>query len=360
MSPAADLASSPEIDKLIGQNAPIAVGVSGGKDSQAAALAVYARLATVGHTGPKVLIHSDLGSTEWKDSLPMCQRLANHLNTELIVVRRRAGDMMDRWEARWQSSVRRYADLETVTLVLPWSTPGMRFCTSELKTHVITAELRRRFPFETIVSVTGVRRAESSARSRGTIASLSVDGRMWTWRPLSDWSTEQVIACVLGHGLELHPAYTQFGLRRVSCRFCIMSGLQDLRAAAAVSESADLYRAMVGLEIRSTFPFQSKRWLGDIAPSLLSGAPQVALQEAKEKATARQALEAMLTKDMLYVKGWPQRMLTDAEAAVLAHVRTGVSALLNIQAHYLDVTSIHARYARLMQEHTRQGVLWAS
>jgi 3'-phosphoadenosine 5'-phosphosulfate sulfotransferase (PAPS reductase)/FAD synthetase len=360
VSPATGLASTPEIDRLIAQNVPIAVGVSGGKDSQAAALAVYAHLRSVGHTGPRVLIHSDLGSTEWKDSLPTCQRLANHLDTELIVVRRRAGDLMERWEARWQSSVRRYADLDTVTLVLPWSTPRMRFCTSELKTHIISAELRRRFPFETIVSVTGVRRAESSARARGTIAGLSVDGRMWTWRPLSDWSTEQVVACVLRHGLELHPAYTQFGLSRVSCRFCIMSRQQDLVAAAAVPESADLYRAMVGLEIRSTFPFQSERWLGDVAPNLLSEGARAALLEAKDKATARHALESLLTQDMLYVKGWPQRMLTDAEARVLAQVRAGVSALLNIQAHYLDAGSIHARYAQLLQERARQGVLWAS
>jgi 3'-phosphoadenosine 5'-phosphosulfate sulfotransferase (PAPS reductase)/FAD synthetase len=349
----------PDIDALVARSVPVAVGVSGGKDSQAAALAVYAHLDSVGHSGPRVLIHSDLGSTEWNDSLPMCQRLAAHLETELIVVRRRAGDLMDRWEARWQSSVRRYADLETVTLVLPWSTPGMRFCTSELKTHVIAAELRRRFPFETIVSVTGVRRAESAARARGSVASLSTDGRIWTWRPLSDWSTEQVIEYVLASGLELHPAYTQFGLSRVSCRFCIMSGLKDLIAAAAVPESVDLYRAIVGLEIRSTFAFQGARWLGDVAPNLLSEAARLGLQEAKEKASARKALEMMLTKDMLYVKGWPQRMLTDDEAAVLAHVRTGVSALLNIQAHYLDVPSIHARYAHLMQENPRQGVLWA-
>jgi len=91
------------------------------------------------------LIHSHLGSSEWNDSLPVCQRLASHLHTDLIVVTRRAGDLMARWEARWRSSVQRYADLETVTLVLPLSTPAMRFCTSELKTHLIEAELRRRF-----------------------------------------------------------------------------------------------------------------------------------------------------------------------------------------------------------------------
>lgn len=68
----------------------------------------------------------------------------------------------------------------------------------------------------------------------------------------------------------------------------------------------------------------------------------------------------MLTADMLYVKGWPQRMLTDAQATVPAEVRTRVSALLKIQAHYLAAASIHARYAQLMRGDARQGVLWVS
>jgi 3'-phosphoadenosine 5'-phosphosulfate sulfotransferase (PAPS reductase)/FAD synthetase len=348
------IASTPEIDGLIASNAPVAVGVSGGKDSQAAALAVFAHLDSVGHRGPRVLIHSHLGSSEWNDSLPVCQCLASHLHTELVVVTRRAGDLMARWEARWRSSVQRYADLETVTLVLPWSTPSMRFCTSELKTHLIEAELRRRFRFQTIVSVTGVRRAESATRARGSVASLSIGGTMWSWRPLSDWSTEQVIERVLASGLELHPAYGRFGLSRVSCRFCIMSSGRDLVAAAAVPESAELYRCMVGLEVRSTFAFQGTRWLGDVAPELLTESVRAGLQLAKEKAVARKALEKMLTKDMLYVKGWPKRMLTDEEAAVLAHVRTRVSSLLEIDARYLDVPSVHARYAQLMEESARR------
>lgn len=158
------ISTDPTIDALLSANAPVAVGVSGGKDSQAAALATFDHLDRIGHRGQRLLIHSDLGSVEWNESLPVCQRLADHLATELMIVRRGAGDLMDRWEARWQSSVRRYENLETVTLVLPWSTPAMRFCTSELKTHIITRELRRRFDGAPYINVTGVRREESAAR----------------------------------------------------------------------------------------------------------------------------------------------------------------------------------------------------
>src|SRR5581483_2926625 len=98
------------------------------------------------HRGPRVLIHSDLGRVEWGDSLPQCERLAAHLGLELIVVRRQAGGLMERWQTRWANNVARCAALECVKLILPWSTASMRFCTSELKTAIICRELVQRFP----------------------------------------------------------------------------------------------------------------------------------------------------------------------------------------------------------------------
>ena len=124
------VARAPEIDAALASNAVCAISVSGGKDSVAAGLATWAHLDLIGHTGPRILIHADLGVVEWKDSLPCCERLAAHLGAELLVVKRKAGDMMDRWEGRWVNNVARYNDLSCVKLILPWSTPSMRFCTS--------------------------------------------------------------------------------------------------------------------------------------------------------------------------------------------------------------------------------------
>lgn len=343
-----EISTAPVIDALLAAGAPVAIGVSGGKDSQAAALATIGHLDRIDHIGPRVLIHSDLGTVEWNESLPVCRRLADHLNIELITVRRKAGDLMDRWEGRWVSSVRRYANLETVTLVLPWSTPSMRFCTSELKTHVIAAELKRRFPGQTFVNVTGVRREESAARARGAVASADSTGKFWTWRPISDWTTAQVFERIADAGVEPHQAYRQFGMSRVSCRFCIMSNAADLAAATAVPESHDLYRRMVDLEIASSFGFQGSRWLGDVAPQILTDAQRAGLVQTKKRAVVRVAAEAQISKGMLYVKGWPTRMLTDAEASLLAGVRKIVSAAIGFAAEYLDVASIHRRYADLM------------
>lgn len=222
-------ASAPELDQLLVSHPPVAVGVSGGKDSQAAAIATMQHLDALGHRGSRVLIHADLGVVEWDDSIRVCQEMAQHFGIELIIVRRAAGDLMQRWEARWRSSMNRYRDLLTVTLVPCWSTPKMRFCTSELKTHVIQSELRRRFRGQHIINVTGIRRAESSARSKSTIYSTA---ETWTnWRPIVDWQENEVFQAIDASGMHPHPAYRRFGMSRVSCRFCIMSNTSDLQAA---------------------------------------------------------------------------------------------------------------------------------
>jgi len=345
----------PPIVDLLEQGAAVAIGVSGGKDSQAAAMATFEYLDKIGHSGPRLLIHADLGSVEWADSLPTCEHLADRLGAELVVVRRKQGGLMDRWESRWRSNVARYENLSTVTLVPCWSTPAMRFCTSELKTSKIHAELKRRFSRLPIISVTGVRREESPQRARAEIFDHKPGERIWTWRPILDWSEAEVFSSLDFWGIEPHPAYRRFGLTRVSCRFCIMSSLPDLMAAAAQPETHDLYRQMVGLECRSTFAFQSSRWLGDIAPHLLELRMRDRFAMAKERADRRREAERRLTKPMLYVKGWPTRMLSDGEADLLAEVRSEVSATLGFRARYRDRASIHARYAELLDMHASRG-----
>lgn len=342
------LSTTPAIESLIATGSPVAIGVSGGKDSQAAALAVCEHLDGAAHPGPRLLVHSDLGSVEWKDSLSVCQDLAAHLGLELVVLRRDKGGLMERWETRWRSSMARYRDLSTVTLVPCWSTPSLRYCTSEMKTHPITAMLRRRFPGEVVINVTGIRRDESRRRAKSAIAEMDRSGRLWNWRPILDWSADDVFAFIARHGLQPHPAYFEFGMSRVSCRFCIMSSLADLAAAAARPEAHHLYRRMVLLEIASSFAFQGGRWLGDIAPHILDDDSRRGLVRAKATAALRTEAESRITPAMLYVRGWPTRMLTDTEAETLASVRREVSTLFGFESHCLDRDSVHERYAQLL------------
>ena len=92
-----------------------------------------------------------------------------------------------------------------------------------------------------------------------------------TWNPLIHWTHADVLDYVRSRGDVLHAAYRIFGSSRVSCAFCVLSSQADLQAAASCADNAAIYRELVELEIRSTFPFQSNRWLGDVASDLLDG-----------------------------------------------------------------------------------------
>jgi 3'-phosphoadenosine 5'-phosphosulfate sulfotransferase (PAPS reductase)/FAD synthetase len=311
------LALSPEVSSLLAKDCVVAIGVSGGKDGAAAALATAEYLDQIGHKGPRILVHSDLGMVEWRDSLPSCERLAAHLGWELLVVRRRAGGMLERWSSRWEANLQRYIELSCVKLILPWSTPAMRFCTSELKEDVIAGALKKRFPGRDILNVTGIRREESPSRAKKKVAApakkLTRKGFMGvTWHPIIDWKIGDVFARIKAANLALHEAYSIYHASRVSCIFCIMSAWADLLAGASCSDNHDLYIAMVRLEVASTFAFQGDRWLGD-------------------------------------VDGWPTVMPTMAEAELLANVRREIGALMGITLACTTADTILARYAHLMQ-----------
>lgn len=343
---------TPEIEELLRANAPVAVGVSGGKDSQAAAIAVASHLHSIGHTGPRILIHSDLGRVEWKASLPTCELLAAHLGWELITVRRAAGDLMDRWLTRWANNIARYADLSCVKLILPWSTPSMRFCTSELKTAVLASALRKRWPSGPIVSVAGIRAEESPARAKEPVSKpysrlMRIGSIGVSWHPIIKWRLPQVLDVIHQAGIDLHPAYTFHGSSRVSCAFCIMSSIADLMAAAGAAENAALYREMVKLELDSTFAFQGARWLADVAPHLLADDERARIPEAKARALRRVNAEARIPKELLYVKGWPKFIPFHDEAEIIASVRLEVAAAVGLEIRYTDADSVRARYKEL-------------
>jgi 3'-phosphoadenosine 5'-phosphosulfate sulfotransferase (PAPS reductase)/FAD synthetase len=354
--PRLGVALTPRVEALVADGAPVAIGVSGGKDSSAVAFATVEYLDAVNHRGPRVLIHSDLGLVEWADSLPACERLAARLGLELIVVRRAAGGLMERWETRWANNVARYAELRCVKLILPWSTPSMRFCTSELKTAVICRALTKRFPGQTILSVSGVRRDESTARSKAPIDKeqpqlrrRGLDTRGYDWNAIADWSLADVLGKLRAVEFPLHEAYTVYGSSRVSCAFCILGSRADLIASSKCEANADVYRRMVRLEAASTFGFQDKKWLADVAPHLLDDATREAVETAKDAAQVREKAEAMIPPHLLYTKGWPHAKPTRAEAKLLCYVRRVVASSVGITVRFTDPDELIGRYEELMR-----------
>lgn len=353
-TPSGLVVSTPEVDAALSMGAPVAIGVSGGKDSCALGFNVVDYLDQIGHRGPRILIHADLGRVEWKDSAPTCERLAERLGLELVTVRRGAGDMMDRWLTRWSNNVARYEALECVKLILPWSTASMRFCTSELKTAVICRELVRRFPGQHILSAVGIRGQESPGRAKAPIASAQTKLRSVlhrttgvNWNAIHHLREDEVYALLAGRGFRLHEAYTTWGSSRVSCAFCILGSRDDIAAAAGCPDHADLYREMVGLEVASTFAFQEGGWLGDVAPHLLTPELRDGLVWAKANASRREAVESRIPEHLLYSKGWPTCVPTQAEAELLCEVRAEVANAVGLSIQYTDPASLIDRYEEL-------------
>jgi 3'-phosphoadenosine 5'-phosphosulfate sulfotransferase (PAPS reductase)/FAD synthetase len=349
------VALTSEIQSALAAQAVVAVGVSGGKDSDACAIAVSRHLDAIGHIGPRVLIHSDLGRIEWRESLPHCEQLASALGWELIVVRRNAGDMLDRWETRWVNNVERYANLSCVKLILPWSTSALRFCSSEMKVDQITSALKKRFPGLAIINAAGIRREESPARAAMPVSSAMAKLQRknaigLAWNPIIEWKLDDVWNAIASAGIHPHEAYTRYGARRVSCVYCIMSTEADLMAAAACEDNHEVYRLLVDLEARSSFAFQGNRWLGDVAPHLLHPVLRDRLLQAKVAAVLRQAAEAHLPKHLLYTAGWPSSVPNLAEARLIARVRRDVRDVVGIDAHFLTGEDVRARYAELLAQ----------
>lgn len=357
----AEIAAIIKLEDALASDAPVCLGVSGGKDSTALALATIEHLDAIGHKGPRILVHADLGdpnpalSVEWTDSLPTCQRLADRLGLEFLVVRRAAGGMMKRWQARWANNVRRYANLECVKVILPWSTPSMRFCTSELKSAPIAAALVKRFPGQVVVSAAGIRRSESRQRSSAKTAQInnrlthkSTGTTGLDWNPIAEWSDRDVYAFCAARGFDLHEGYTRYGMSRISCRYCIMAQKSDLVASTTCVDNVPVFRTMVALEIESTFAFQGASWLADVAPHLLDAGDAYALQRAKWRGQRREQIESRIPEHLLYTEGWPTVMPTQAEAELLAQVRREIAELLGFDVKYTDAASILARYAELM------------
>lgn len=265
--------------------------------------------------------------------------------------------MMDRWLTRWANNVERYESLQTVKLILPWSTPSMRFCTSELKSAVIARELTRRFPGKTILSVSGIRRQESEKRRQMPVAkpdkrltNVSRQTSGLSWHPVIDWDLDTEVWPI--HHMEslpIHEAYTVYKVNRVSCFLCIMSAEYDIQAGISDERNHDTYREMVDLEVQSTFSFQDDYWLADAAPWLLTDEVRSLVPKAKLAAQKRQLIEATIPKHLHYTKGWPECIPTPREAVLLGDVRRQVGQLVGLDMAYTGPVEIVQRYEELFE-----------
>ena len=205
------------------------VTFSGGKDSLAALLWIRNNF-----TKNFTTIFCDTG---WEHPLTYeyIEVIKEKLNLDLVVLKSKKYDgMIDlaKKKKRFPSSQR-------------------RFCTSELKS-IPTIDYLLDVVKDDFILIQGIRAAESINRSkmatqcnyfkyhiepndkgkyhtyrRREILSFCQNHATDVWRPIFDWSAQQVIDYIVDNGLEPNPLY-RMGFKRVGCFPCIMSSHTEL------------------------------------------------------------------------------------------------------------------------------------
>ncbi|REK69313.1 phosphoadenosine phosphosulfate reductase family protein [Paenibacillus paeoniae] len=216
------------IQQLIDQGAIFFCSHSGGKDSQA----MYAYLRTLVPDHQIVVVHADLGDVEWQGVQEHILTTTEH---EVFTVRANK-EFLEMVDARGM-----------------WPSAKHRQCTSDLKRGPIMKFIRHYLKDRGLrigVNCMGIRAAESTARAKKEPfrfnASESCGHRdVWDWMPIFDWTTQQVFQYIKDAGQEPFWAYAD-GNERLSCVFCIMGSVNDLRHGARCNP--DLYRRYVDLE----------------------------------------------------------------------------------------------------------------
>ena len=216
-----------EINRFIEQGAIFYVSHSGGKDSQA----MYALLRNIVPYDQLVVVHANLGEVEWPGVI---DHINNNLYHPLNVVK--AGKTF----------------LGMVEDRGMWPSAAYRQCTSDLKRGPIFLFIRhdmKRRGATIAINCMGLRAEESSVRAKKNPLSFnkmqSCKGReVWDWLPIFNLSTKEVFSIIEDAGEKPFWAYEKN--QRLSCVFCIMGSVNDLRHGA--EQNPDLFKRYVELE----------------------------------------------------------------------------------------------------------------
>lgn len=230
------------------------VSVSGGKDSAATLLIaikrfglhrVQAIFCDTGNEHEAVYQYLDYLERALKIRI---NRLSSSFNDEIAAKRlfiardqRRGRDKHGR-RLRWSNKAKRRA----LAVLHPTGNPFLdlclwkgrfpsrkaQFCTEQLKRDPAVAfQLDLVDQGYTVVSWQGVRRDESLNR-RHALQFERIGPRMYAYRPLVEWSAQQVFDYCARAGIQPNPLYLQ-GCSRVGCMPCINTNKNELREIAA-------------------------------------------------------------------------------------------------------------------------------
>ncbi|WP_209121558.1 phosphoadenosine phosphosulfate reductase family protein [Alkalihalobacillus sp. BA299] len=219
-----------EITDFIQQGAIFYISHSGGKDSQA----MYVELKKVIPSKQIVVVHADLGEVEWEGVQEHIRANTQHQMNVVQASKTFLGMVEKRGK---------------------WPSAAYRQCTSDLKRGPIFKFIRndlkeRRATIA--INCMGLRAQESSARAKKEPFSYNkqesvnkrVTRHVYNWLPIFNFTTDEVFQTIREAGEKPFWAYERN--ERLSCVFCIMGCVNDLRHGA--EQRPDLYKKYVELE----------------------------------------------------------------------------------------------------------------
>ena len=230
------------------------VNVSGGKDSTALALLAIEREAPnlqfvfgdTGHESQITYQYLDyLDEVIFERTGQRIQRVRADFSAQ---IERKRGIVADKWR---RDGVPEAAVLRALDALVPPGNPFLdltiwkgrfpstktRFCTQELKIYPVLRQVVEPLLAEhdAVIQWMGVRRDESKARAN--LPQRDVEFGTWgpepkgnlIYRPILDWTAEEVFAFHRRHGVKWNPLY-ELGMKRVGCFPCIHSRKKEIGA----------------------------------------------------------------------------------------------------------------------------------
>ena len=197
----------PDPQQMVAEGSTLVVSVSGGKDS--AAMCLHLRELGLPHTR----IFANTG-WEHRDTYEYLSYLADELGP-----------------IEWLDPERDMVELIRHKGMFPGQT--RRYCTQLLKFAPICDYLAE---LDDPINVVGIRRGESLKRKAALEWEWWDDGDCWVWRPLVEWTEQDVIDIHQRHGLKPNPLYLR-GAERVGCWPCIYARKSEIRMIADTNPS---------------------------------------------------------------------------------------------------------------------------
>ncbi len=290
--------------------APLALSISGGKDSQAMLDSLARHPDRHLWPGRLLCLHADLGRMEWPQTEREVREQVARYGLPLEIVRRPRGDLLSRMHDEM---------IRTAAAGAPfWPTATKRYCTAEMKRDQLIKVQRRLGPL--VVCAQGIRAEESPGRARRSpltiekrltasrLAAMTPDEALdarrpderlvLNWLPIHEFD-EAAVWRACGTSIEelarrrmlyriatagrdralraralagwpAHLAYI-YGTSRLSCALCVLASKDDIGIGAL--HNPGLYCTLAAMELATGFGFQPRVGLAVHAP--VSAAPDV-------------------------------------------------------------------------------------